>query len=83
MATSNVDLTNDWSQVALNTDDHVLISDSPSAFEVAVTAADAAPTVRGHRIEPHEAITRGLLGEGYIWARNVGGGAAVLVVTKS
>ena len=44
MATSNVDLTNDWSQVALNTDDHVLISDSPSAFEVAVTAADRIAT---------------------------------------
>lgn len=83
MATINVPLTQDWLALAVNTDDHVLISGATGEFEIAVTATDTAPTVQGHRIKHDEGINRALLGAGYVWARKIGPGVSILAVTKS
>lgn len=70
MATSNVSIAKTWVQLAANTDEAVLISTKyPYAVEYAATAAAAAPTVEGHALSNKEAITRSVLGAGYIWAK--------------
>ena len=85
MATSNITATAEWTKIADATDDHLLVStNASSAYEVATTAADAAPatSVLGHRMDAHDAVNRLLIGPGYVWARNIGSGDANLVVTK-
>jgi hypothetical protein len=72
MATTNATITKAWTQVAATADDLVLItrSDDVGSVEFALTAADSAPTgIVGHKLMPDEAITREVVGEGYIWMR--------------
>ena len=83
MATINVTVGADWVQIALNTDDNVLsTSRYTESVEYATTAPDTAPTVQGIALTAGMAITRDLIGPGYIWARTVSGGSAVLAVNK-
>ena len=88
MATVNTTITKDWTKVAETADDPVLISRAshPGDIEFALTATDAAPTgIEGHRLNPEEALTRTVAGEGYIWMK-VGSGSrndsTVVIVTK-
>ena len=73
MATVNTTVTAAWTKVADDTDDPVLItSGHPAVFEVALVATDTAPTVTGHRVEKMsdgEALTRLVLGYGFIFMR--------------
>lgn len=70
MPTSNIQVTPNWVKVAAATDTHLLATwESPCAIEVATTLADAAPTVQGHVVSAGGAITRDILGDGYVWFR--------------
>ena len=88
MATINTTVNKTWTKVAETADDPVLISRSSAqgSLEFALTAADSAPTgIVGHQLDPDEALTRLVAGEGFIWMR-VGAGSrndtTVVIVTK-
>ncbi len=86
MPTSNVTITNAWTQVADNTGSELLITwNSPANVEFASTAISSAPTVIGHILDRESAITRSSIGSGFIWAKLVaasGPNSLVLVVSK-
>lgn len=70
MPTQNINITKTWTQLATSADADVLISTTfPNSIEYATTAANAAPTVVGHTLSNREALTRSVIGAGYIWAR--------------
>jgi hypothetical protein len=71
VATSNVTVTSAWTKVADDTDDPVLIQCPVRAsWEVAAVATEVAPEVAGHRlIGPNQAVTRDLIGAGFIYCR--------------
>lgn len=82
MATQNLNITLEWVQIASPSDSSVLISwEGPSAVEFACTDTAVTPTVYGHLLRPGEAITRSVIGNGYIWARSANLPAR-MVVTK-
>jgi hypothetical protein len=83
MATTNVTLTTAWTQVAADSDDPVLLQAiGGGPWQVAAMATEAAPSVSGHLIEgPQTAITRAVLGSGFIYAKALEG-SLKLVVTK-
>jgi hypothetical protein len=70
-ATTNVNVGSTWVKLANSTDAEVLISHGKRAtVQVAATAADSAPTtISGHSIKKDDAITRSVLGSGFVWAR--------------
>jgi hypothetical protein len=69
--TTNISVGSPWVKLAAATDTSVLISHGKRAeVQVAATTADAAPSgVLGHNIDQDDAITRDILGAGFIWAR--------------
>lgn len=70
MPTINMPITGTWTKIADASNTELLASwDVPTSIEVAVTATNTAPAVTGHMIDPNSAITRGLLGSGYVWVR--------------
>lgn len=84
MATSNITITSAWTQLALDTNTELLATwDTAATVEVATTAASVAPTVTGHRLGREQALSRGVLGSGFVWARLVGGVPASLSVVVS
>ena len=87
MATSNIAITKTWTKVANAADDPVLITFRISGtLEVATTSTDVAPAVTGHLVKPGDAVTRLVIGSGFVWARCSPGGSienAVLEVSKS
>lgn len=86
MSTVNTLISSTWTKVAADSDDAFLITwDNPVEVEFAVTAVDAAPTVHGHRLNRQDALTRLVLGNGFVWARTVSGSMPAtvgLVVSK-
>lgn len=88
MPTANVNITQSWTKLADDTDLTVLVtSRSIYAVEVATTAADSAPSVSGHLLHDGDAITRDLIGSGFLWARvydgrHVAGSNVVMAVSK-
>lgn len=86
MPTTNVQVTQAWVKIAETSHTEFLVTwDDRVDLEFATTTADSAPTVRGHRLSRDSAITRSVLGAGYVWARVVASGhgsAALLVVSK-
>lgn len=86
MATTNIEVTSSWVKLADVTDTELLVTwSTPVTIEVATTSANTAPTVNGHRLSNSDAITRGVIGSGYVWAKLVSGAfppAAPVVVTK-
>jgi hypothetical protein len=82
MATSNIAITNAWTKIADSSNAELLVTWSePVAVEVATTSADSAPTVRGHRLPRDSALTRDVIGSGYVWAK-CELSAVTLVVSK-
>ena len=71
MATTNQTITKAWAKVAEDTDDTFLVTcRTPATVEFALTTADDEPTIlRGHLLQPDEAITRIVTGSGYLWMR--------------
>ncbi len=86
MPTSNISVTSTWTKIADEADEGFLLTwDSPVTVEVASTSADAQPIIRGHKLRMNEAITREILGAGYVWAKLCSGSfpaAVSVVVTK-
>jgi hypothetical protein len=88
MPTTNITVNKTtWTKVADSSNSELLMSwDYPTPMEVAVTATNAVPTVIGHKIASESAITRALLGSGFVWmkqAPNNGNPAELtVVVTK-
>lgn len=86
MTTFNTSIGNVWTKVAASTDSELLITyDSPVSIEVATTATDTVPTVIGHILNREAALTRSVLGSGFVWAKTAAGStpsSLFLVVTK-
>lgn len=84
MTTYNTAITSTWTKLADASNVELLVTwDNPTDIEVAVTSADSAPTVIGHSLNRSNAITRTVLGSGYVWARCKGSATGVtLIVTK-
>lgn len=85
MSTLNIAITNAWTKLADASATELLVSwADPVTVELATTEADAAPTVVGHRLTRDDAVSRGVLGSGYVWARLIGKvpAGANLVVSK-
>ena len=87
MTTYNISVTEAWTKVADAADENVLVTwENPVMLEVATTAADAEPTVVGHRLTRDSGITRKALSEGYIWLKVVPGygaaSSATVIVDK-
>lgn len=86
MTTVNTAITTAWTKIADASDTELLVSwQDPVVVEVATTAADAAPTVFGHRLSREDALTRGVLGSGFVWAKLIPGSipaGITLVVSK-
>jgi hypothetical protein len=86
MATSNIAITKTWTKLANAADTSLLVTfRGHGVLEVALTAADSAPTVvNGHLVGAQDALTRIVLGEGFVWARaNPGGNVDNLLVEVS
>lgn len=86
MSTNNVSVSTEWTQLAtpLDTDLHISWG-GPATVEFAVTDTDSTPTVSGHYFLSNSKLSRGDLGNGYLWSRKVkqGNDAGVtLCVTK-
>lgn len=74
MQTVNVTLTTPaWTKLTDSSQDFVLSGSARKLIEVALTDADAAPSsISGHALvigPGNEAINRGSIGSGYVWAR--------------
>lgn len=86
MTTFNIAVASAWVKIADTTNTDLLVTfDTPVMVEFATTAADTTPTVLGHRLSRESAITRGVMGTGYVWARAVAGSRPAtidLVVSK-
>ena len=84
MTTYNTTISSAWTKLADSSNMELLITwDAAIDIEVAVTATNVAPTVLGHSLNRANAITRAVLGTGYVWARSKGAVAGVtLIVTK-
>ena len=86
MATLNISISDQWTKLADSANSELLVTwNDPVSVEVATTTADTAPTVNGHHLSPDDAVTRAVIGSGYVWARLVSGSrpnSANLVVTK-
>lgn len=86
MPTINIPVTSAWTKVADASNAELLLTwNSAVILEVATTAADAVPTVNGHRLNQGNAVTRGVMGAGFVWVREVAGSVPAsinVVVTK-
>lgn len=86
MPTINTPITGTWTKVAETADANLLVSWSENTtIEVASTTTNSAPTVTGHTLSNDSAITRSVIGPGYIWAKTVPGSlpaTITLVVSK-
>lgn len=70
MATTNVQATTTWLKIAENTVPEFLVTwDIPVTLEFATTDTNVAPIVQGHRLTRESAITRSVIGPGYVWVR--------------
>lgn len=85
-ATSNLTLTPTWVKaVTGTTEDFLASTHETGSVEFAVTATDVTPTLaKGHLLQAGDALTRAVVGTGYVWARKASKFPAqvVLVVTK-
>jgi hypothetical protein len=74
MATINTSISNSWVQVAdINALDLLITWDNLFTIELATTATNTPPVVRGHYLTPKTLVTRDLIGEGYVWVKGIGG----------
>jgi hypothetical protein len=70
MSTINTPITASWTKIAETADSAFLVTwNAPVTVEVATTTANSAPTVEGHLLNNDSAITRDVIGVGYVWAK--------------
>lgn len=86
MPTANIPISKAWKKIANAGESFLASAPAEADVEFAATTADAAPTVLGHALKQGEALTRAVIGDGYIWVRisnfKSARNAANLVVTK-
>lgn len=86
MPTINTPITTTWTKIAAAADTELLATyNSPVGVDLAVTAADAAPTVEGHRLTKDDQISRAAVGAGFVWVKLRAGSVPStvnMVVTK-
>ena len=86
MPTINTPVTASWTKIAASTDTELLATYSaPVGLDLAVTSADVAPTVEGHRLSKDDQITRAAVGAGFVWVKLRAGSVPStvnMVVTK-
>lgn len=86
MPTVNTLITGSWTKIAETSNSDLLVSwEHTGVLEIATTATDVAPTVRGHRLDRDSAFTRSLIGPGYVWAKTIAGAkpaSVTLVISK-
>lgn len=86
MPTINTPITATWTKIAAAADTELLATyNSPVGVDLAVTAADAAPTVEGHRLTKDDQISRAAVGTGFVWVKVAPGSvptSIVMAVTK-
>ena len=74
MPTSNITVTGTWTQLATDVNTDLLVTYNENCVvEIAATAANGIPTVTGHRLSNDSAMTRAVIGSGFVWARTVAG----------
>ena len=84
MATENISIGTAWQLVIDDAErDFLITTEASASVEYAVTDLPTpAPTVdRGHTLRDREALTRGAIGVGFIWARSTGVTGLRLVVS--
>lgn len=85
MATTNTTLTTDWSLLVTSGDEFLLTLPTTGAVAIDVATADTesapAGTLLGHRLQTaeHEALSRALIGPGYVYARAISASCTVAV----
>ena len=88
MPTVNTPITAAWTKIADASNTELLVTcTTESTVEFVTTTADVAPvtTMMGHQLVNEDALTRGVIGSGFVWARLVAGShppSTRLVVTK-
>lgn len=86
MPTINTPVTTAWTKIAAATDTELLATwSTPVQMDLAVTSADVAPTVEGHRLSKDDQITRAAVGAGFVWVKLRAGSVPStvnMVVTK-
>lgn len=83
MPTINITLPATWTKVADAGEDFLVSYPGGYRFEVALTTGNTPPTIGlGHHLLPGEALTRSVIGPGYVWARCVEYQGNTLVVSK-
>ena len=86
MPTINTPVTAIWTKIAASTDTELLATwSTPVQLDLAVTSADVAPTVEGHRLTKDDQITRAAVGTGFVWVKLRPGSVPAsinMVVTK-
>lgn len=86
MPTVNINVSSAWTKIADASNSEFLATcNTPVSLEIATTAADVAPTVNGHMLSPDFAITRNLIGAGFVWVKTCSGSipsTVSLVVSK-
>ena len=72
MPTTNISVTASWTKIADAGESFLMTANFNDDIEVATTAADSAPTVRGHHLRigvGGDALVRDVIGEGYVWVK--------------
>lgn len=86
MPTINTPVTTTWTKIAATADAELLATwSTPVGVDLAVTSADVAPTVEGHRLTKEDQITRAAVGAGHVWVKLSPGSVPTsikMVVTK-
>lgn len=86
MATTNIEVTSDWTKVADDTDTSVLIQPASDSvkWEVASVATETVPVVKGHPVKGHEqTVTRSLMGAGFLYVKATNVNTATFIVSLS
>jgi len=74
MTTINKSVGTSWTKIADTSYLNFMISwESNAVLEFATTSGDFVPTVTGHRLSKTDAVSRGVLGNGYVWAKVAAG----------
>lgn len=85
MPTTNVTVGRTWVKLADASQAFLISANFDAVLEIATTSADSAPTVDGHKLRVgvgENALTRDVIGAGYVWARITDYKSGLVVVTK-
>lgn len=84
MATVNIQVGSSWTKIAEDGEEFLASNIQPGPMEYATTTTDAPPAagIHGHSLGSDDALTRAVIGGGYVWARMGDYGATGTVVVS-